>query len=56
MKVGTNFETSVVGPLGILFALVEIRIVQGSSKSGRFSGRPYMSPFISIRFSLLIEA
>ena len=50
-----GFETSVVGPLVILFALVKIQIVQGSSNSGRFSGRPSMSPFLAIRFSLVIE-
>ena len=48
-------ETSVVGPLGILVALVRRKIGQGYSKSGIFFGRPYMSPFLVIHFSLLIE-
>ena len=50
-----NFYTSVVGPLGILVALVRRKIRQGSSKSGIFSGRPYMRPFLVILFSLVIE-
>ena len=45
-----NFETSVVGPLVILIALAKRQIGQGYSKSGWFSGRPSMSPFISIFF------
>ena len=55
MKPGANFETSVVGPLGILVALVKKQIGQGSYNSGRFSGRPPMIPFLAIRFSLVIE-
>ena len=55
MNPGENFETSVVGPLRILAALVKIQIGQGSSNSGRFSGRPSMSPFLAIRFNLVIE-
>ena len=49
------FDISVVGPLVILVALVKRQIGQGSSNSGRFSGRPSMSPFIAIRFSRVIE-
>ena len=52
---GGNLETSMVGPLGILVALVKRQIGQGSSNSGRFSGRPSMSPFLAISFSLVIE-
>ena len=55
MNPGANFETSVVGPLGILVALVKRQIIQGSSNSGRLSERPSMSPFIAIRFILVIE-
>ena len=55
MNPGENFETSVVGPLGILVALVKIKIGQGSYNSGIFSGRLSMSPFLAIRFFLVIE-
>ena len=55
MNPGVNFETSVVGPLGILFSLLRRQIGQGSSNSGIFYVRPYMSPFLAIRFSLVIE-
>ena len=55
MNPGVNFETSVVGPLVILVALVKRQIGQGSYNSGRFSGRPSMSPFLAIRFILVIE-
>ena len=55
MNPGANFDTSVVGPLGILVAFVKIQIGQGSSNSGRFSERPSMSTFLAIRFSLVIE-
>ena len=48
-------ETSVVGPLGILVALVKIQIGNDYSDSRRFSGRPSQSPFLSIHFSLMIE-
>ena len=54
MKPGGNYKTSVVGTLGILVALVNIQIGKGSSNPGRFFGRPSMSPFIAIRFSLVI--
>ena len=39
----------------ILVALVKRKIVQGYSKLGRFYGRPSMSPFLAIRFSLVID-
>ena len=55
MNPGEDFETSVVGPLGILVALVKRYIGQGSSNSGRFFGRPSMSRFLAIRLSLVIE-
>ena len=55
MNPGANFETLVVGPLGILVALVKRQIGQGSSNSERFSGILSMSPFTAIRFSLAIE-
>ena len=55
MNPGANFETSVVRSLGILVALVKRQIGQGYSNSGIFSGRPSMSPFIAICFSLVIE-
>ena len=54
IKPGGNLYTSVVEPLGIFVALVKIKIVQGFSKSGRFSGRPSMRPFLVINFSLVI--
>ena len=55
MNPGANFDTSMVGTLVILGALVIRQIGQGSSNLGRFSGRPSMSPFIAISFSLVIE-
>ena len=55
MNQGVDFETSVVGPLGILVSLVKRQICQVSSKSGRFFGRPFMSPFIAISFILSID-
>ena len=55
MKHGRDFETSVVGPMVILVALVKSQIGQGSSNSGIFFGRPYMSPFLAIRLSMVIE-
>ena len=54
MNPGEKFETSVVGPLEILVALVKRKIEQGYSNSGRFSGRPSMSPFLTIHFSQVI--
>ena len=48
IKPGGNVETSVVGLLVILVALVKIRIGQDSSKSEIFTGRPSMSTFIDI--------
>ena len=53
MKQGTIFDTSVAGPLEILVALVKRKIGQGSSKSGIFSGRTFMSPFLDISLSLV---
>ena len=55
MNPGANFELSMVRPMGILFALVGRKIGQGYSKSGIFVGRPSMSPFLAIIFSLSIE-
>ena len=55
MNIGGDLETSMVGPLVILFDLVREKISKGSSKSGNFFGRPYMSPFIAIIISLEIE-
>ena len=55
MNPGVNLETSMVGPVEILFVLVRIQIVQGSTKSGRFFGRHSMSPFLAIGFSLEID-
>ena len=54
MNSEADFETSVVGPLGILFALVNRQIGQGYYKSGIFYGRPSTSPFLAIRFSMVI--
>ena len=50
-----KFETSVVGPLGILVDLVTRQIGQGSSKPGGFLGIPSLSPFLAIRFRLEIQ-
>ena len=55
MNSGANFETSVVGPQGILVVSVMRQIGQGSYNSSRFYGRPSMSPFLDINFSLVIE-
>ena len=55
MNPGAHFETSVVGRLVILVAFVRRQIGQGYSKSGIFSGRPSMSPFLTIHFSMVIE-
>ena len=55
MNPGANFETSVVGPLGILVALVKIQIGQVSSNSGKLVGRPLKIPFLAICFSMVIE-
>ena len=55
MNSGENVKTSVVGPLEFLVALVKRQIGQGSSNSGRFSERPFMSPFLAIGFSWVIE-
>ena len=52
---GEDFETSMVGPLGILVALVKGKIGQVSSKSGICFGRTSMRTFITISFSLEIE-
>ena len=55
MNPGEKFETSVVGPLLILVAVVMRQIGQGSPNSGIFSGRPSMSPFLAISFIMVIE-
>ena len=49
-----TFETSMVEPLVILFALAKIKIGQGFYKSGRSVGRPFMGTFIVISFILVI--
>ena len=54
MNPGVNFEASVVGVLVILVVLVKRQIGQGSSNSGRLSGRPSISTFLAMRFSLVI--
>ena len=48
---GGKFETSLVEPLEALVALVKIQICQGVFKSGRFYGRPSVSPLIVIFLS-----
>ena len=50
-----NFESSVVRPLGILTSLVKRQIGYSYYKSGIFYGRPSMSPFIYILFSLEVK-
>ena len=55
MKPGANFETSVVGPLECLVALVKRQIRKGYYNPGRISGRPSMSSFLAIHFSLVVE-
>ena len=37
-----HFETSMLGHMGVLFALVKRHIGQVSSKTGRFFGRTFM--------------
>ena len=48
-------QTLVVGTMVILVTSVKRHIGQGSSKSGIFCGRPSISPFIAISFSLIID-
>ena len=55
MKPRGNFDISVVGPMGIVFAFVKRKIWRGYSKSGIFYCRPYMSTFLVVSFSLVIE-
>ena len=55
MNPGANFDASMVGPLVILVALVNIEMGQVSSKSRRFVGRHSMSPFLPVHFNLTIE-
>ena len=55
MNLGGVIETSIVRPLGILFALIKIKIGQGSYKSGRFIGSPFMIPFLVICHILVIK-
>ena len=55
MNPGEIFDTLVVGPLGILVALIMRQIGQDYSNSGKFSGRPSMNPFLAIIFSLVID-
>ena len=50
-----NFETSMLGPLVILVNLVKRQIRHSFSKSGGIFGRPFMSPFLAIIRSLVIE-
>ena len=54
MNPGGDFETSMVRPLIISVDLVKIQTMLGYYKSGKFVGRPFMSPFLAIRFSLII--
>ena len=55
MNPGANFETSVVGTLVFVVALFKRKRGQGYSKSGKLFGRPFMSPLIKIRLSLVIK-
>ena len=55
MNPGVNFETSMVKPLCILVVMVKRQIGKGSFELGRFIGRPFVSPFIVIIFSLLLK-
>ena len=55
MNPGEKFETSMVGSMGILAALVKRQIGQGSSKSEKFVGRRFTSHFFAICFSLGID-
>ena len=52
---GANFETSMLGPMVILVASVKKQIGQGYYKSGRFFGRPFMSPFFAVICNLKME-
>ena len=55
MNPGANFETSVVGPLEILVALVNRQIGQSYSNSGRFAITTFMSPLFAIISNLEME-
>ena len=55
MKPLEHFDISVVVTLVISVDLVKRKIGQGCSKSGRFYGRPSISPFFAISFSLVID-
>ena len=55
MEPGANSETSLVGPMGVLAALVKRKIWQGFSKSEIISGRPSICTFLDFRFSLVTE-
>ena len=55
MNPGENFETSMVGPLVMLSALVKRKIGRGYSESGRFVGRPSMTNLPAIFFGLSIQ-
>ena len=50
-----GFETSVVGPLGVLVALVKRQTGHVSSKSGGGFWETLDGTFFAIRFSLLID-
>ena len=55
MNPAGDFKTSVVGPLIILVAVAKRQIGRGYFMSGRSIGRPSMSPFLVIRFSMVIK-
>ena len=55
MNSGEDFRTSMVRPLGILVALVKIKIGKGSSKSVISVGKLFMSYFFDILCNLAIK-
>ena len=55
MNPGANFETSILGPLVILVDLLKIYIGQGSSKSGKFVIRPFISPLFNITNGIVVD-
>ena len=55
INLGENFETSIVGPLVILVALVRRQIGQGYSNSGNLVGRPSINTLFPLSLSNGIE-
>ena len=52
MNPGGKLDTSILGPMVIIFVLNKRKIAHGFSKLGRLEGRPCTEPFFSIILSL----